>query len=214
MSVRDRLDAAQRAAEPPEPLKADPAKARSNLVSGNLPTASTRERAGINLAPEKLSPNKAALRFAGLATAVTEYPGSVRERLNRAADIERAKTVAPELQSASDYYFAIYKREEAQKKADQAEAERRNQEKIAKHQQQEAEERRLASPEVKTQQWLMSLMWGDICATPAEIAEVTALVKKNKPSQIGNPEAYKWLLLELRTLREAARGNIKPNWAR
>ncbi len=207
-SVRDRLPQL-----PEKDPQADPAKARTNLTGGNFPTPSVRENSGIDQTPEKkLVPNKNALRFAGLTDSVPTV-GTVRQRLDAQRDAA-AEVTAPTPQSAvADEYYAIYQREQAQKKADEAEAERRNQALILKHQREDEEERRRTSPEERLKRKLFDLMWESISATPAEIAQITQLIRQHKTDQIGNPDSYRMLLLEQRALREELQRAPKPEWA-
>lgn len=120
MSVRSRLDAAARENEQAEGTLSS--RSASTLVVRTSQTMSTRERAERNelVAREDSVVRNPEYRHGGMGHAVV-VPGNVRDRLNRQAD-EKAEETAPS-NSAVDYYYAIYKEQQAKEEA--AEAQRR-----------------------------------------------------------------------------------------
>lgn len=129
MGVRERLERQERLELEDKLDHVRPTSATTKLQGST--GSSTRERAerqATQAIDEK--PNKSALRFAGLVESVPTV-GTVRQRLELAADIERDKvaptTAATEHQKLVSHYYSKLLQREAQQKADEAEAQRRQQ---------------------------------------------------------------------------------------
>jgi hypothetical protein len=148
--------------------------------------SSVRERAeaAASRAPEdKLVPPDPH-RHGGMSSSVV-VTGSVRQRLVK-QEIEKGPEARED--QASKMWAEMHDRHEREKRESEAIADRRNQELTAQNNQ----------PKQSIRDILLAGMYKDLQANFAEIERVNRLMLANRPTQYGDADAHKIMLLESR----------------
>ena len=190
-SVRARLDAERERNQPEEIVRPVSVSSTTRQAGSGLSVRQRAERAQSLATPEKLTPLDKH-RATGL-TANMSHNESVRSRLDRERHAAEAQTTAPTISSATEFYYAEYKREQAEKEAREAREAREHQERIAREQREAANQRANA---------LLQLSFDSAAggaATPTERRRIIEAAKRKYPSQeLPTPEQAMTILMVLR----------------
>jgi hypothetical protein len=124
----------------------------------------------------------------GMSHAV-QYVGSVRQRLAKEEFEQEAKAPRGERSAAIDYYYDLYKEQQAKKRAEEAEQRRKEQARIEQQRAQQAE---------RLKEKLLAICYWDMGATDDERSHVETLIRQNHPERFGDPDIHKFTLMKLR----------------
>jgi hypothetical protein len=186
MSVRSRIEQKERAEIEAKldyvPRATQTAQQQAGAVSS---TRSREERRAFETQPEDRVVNQNPRTGMGHATGVNT---SVRQRDMAQEYVKQERNDTP-TSAAADYYFDLYKENQAREKA--AEAQR---------QRDAAEAKRLAAQQSqdRLRDKLLAITYSEMGATDSERQSIDMLVRQNHPERLGDPDTHKFTLMKLR----------------